>query len=138
MSAGKPRFTYGGNVLGLGGLILGIYVGQLLDHVDPWLQWGCGGATAVFCIMWFNDWTCGRGLSPSAFLQAMLLAAGAFCLFGGITFVNTLVEMVGNPVLWLLVFVPMLVAGMMIWLGLCSPRRWVGRLRTGENKGLLG
>lgn len=53
MSGGKSRFTYGGNVLGLGSLILVIYVGKLLDHVDPWLQWGSGGATAIFCIMRF-------------------------------------------------------------------------------------
>lgn len=138
MSTGQPRFTYGGNVLGLGRLILGIYVGQLLDHVDPWLQWGSGSATAIFCIMWFNDWTCGHGLSPLAFLQAALLAASAFCLFGGITFVSGLVALTDTPTLWLLVFVPILVAGMMTWLGLWGLRLWFGRQTSYENKGLLG
>ena len=138
MSGGKPRFTYGGNVLGLGGLILGIFVGQLLDHVDSWLQWGSGGATAIFCIMWFNDWTCGRGLSPAAFLQAALLAACAFCLFGGITFVSNLVERMENPMFWLLALVPMLVAGVMVWSGLWVLHRWFGRQVTNENRGLLG
>ncbi len=138
MSFRNIEFRSGGNALGLGGIILGIYVGYLLEGTYPWLQWGTGAAVGIFCVMWFIDWSSGRGLSLFSFLLDLMVGASFFFAVGGTAFVSSLYDRTGNGLVWVLVPCVIAASGGVLWLGIRYLKKWRTPDGGNHSKGLLG